>query len=201
MTTEQQNELYEKIKTYFGGPNIDENGEIKDISYDWVTKNEAIKHLCEPYEVIYNSNDKNINTINNILLNNYKNNKDVTSLRNPFGIIENHDFTCELKLLKWITEEEKIEEKNEEIKEKEKKEEKNEEEKKEEKNEEEKKEEKNEEEKKEEKNEEEIKEEKNEEIKEEEKIEEKKDEGKDEINEEQKKEKKDQIEKEQKMKL
>ena len=106
-TTEQQNELYEKIKTYFGGPNIDENGEIKDISYDWVTKNEAIKHLCEPYEVIYNSNDKNINTINNILLNNYKNNKDVTSLRNPFGIIENHDFTCELKLLKWITEDEK----------------------------------------------------------------------------------------------
>ena len=107
LTTEQQNELYEKIKTYFGGPNIDENGEIKDISYDWVTKNEAIKHLCEPYEVIYNSNDKNINTINNILLNNYKNNKDVTSLRNPFGIIENHDFTCELKLLKWITEDEK----------------------------------------------------------------------------------------------
>ena len=105
---EEENKLYEKIKSYFGGPNLDENGEMKDISYnDWVLKNEAIKHLCDPYEVLYSTEDKDINTINNIILNNYKNNKDVSSLLNPFGILENHDFACELKLLKWITEDEK----------------------------------------------------------------------------------------------
>ena len=27
-------------------------------------------------------------------------------MRNPFGILGNHDFACELKLLKWITEDE-----------------------------------------------------------------------------------------------
>ena len=108
LTLEQQNELYEKIKSYFGGPNIAENGEIKDLSYsEWVEKNEAIKHLCEPYEVIYSTDDKNKDELNNIILNNYKNNKDVKNLRNPFGIFDNHDFACELKLLKWITEDEK----------------------------------------------------------------------------------------------
>ena len=108
LTTEQQNELYEKILSYMGGPNMDENGEIKDISYtNWVEKNEAIKHLCEAYEVIYSTEGQDIFAINNIILNNYKNNKDNKSLRNPFGILENHDFACELKLLKWITEDEK----------------------------------------------------------------------------------------------
>ena len=108
LTNEEQKELYEKIKTYFGGPNLDENGEIKDISYnDWVLKNEAIKHLCDPYEVLYSTEGMDTNTINNIILNNYKNNKEVNSLLNAFGIIENHDFACELKLLKWITEDEK----------------------------------------------------------------------------------------------
>ena len=108
LTIEKQNELYEKIKSYFSGPNIAENGEIKDLSYsEWVEKNEAIKHLCEPYEVIYSTDDKNKDELNNIILNNYKNNKDVKNLRNPFGIFDNHDFACELKLLKWITEDEK----------------------------------------------------------------------------------------------
>ena len=107
LSPEQENELYEKIKTYLGGPNLNENEEINDISYiNWVQKNEAIKHLCEPYEVIYSTNDKDKNEINNIILNNYKNNKDFNDLRNPFGIFENHDFACELKLLKWITEDE-----------------------------------------------------------------------------------------------
>ena len=105
---ESENELYEKIKSYLGGPNLDEKGEINDISYiNWAEKNEGIKHLCAPYEVIYSNDDKDINSINNIILNNYKNNKEKNdSLRNPFGILENHDFTCELKLLKWITEDE-----------------------------------------------------------------------------------------------
>ena len=105
---EESKLLYEKIISYMGGPNISEKEEIQDISYsNWVEKNEAIKHLCEPYEVIYSTEDKDINEINNIILNNYKNNKENKGLRNPFGIIENHDFACELKLLKWITEDEK----------------------------------------------------------------------------------------------
>ena len=107
LTTEQQNELYEKILSYMGGPNMDENGEIKDISYtNWVEKNEAIKHLCEAYEVIYSTEDKDILAINNIIKNNYISSTDNKSLRNPSGILENHDFACELKLLKWITEDE-----------------------------------------------------------------------------------------------
>ena len=107
LSPEQQSELYEKIKSYMGGPNLNENGEITDISYtNWVEKNESIKHLSEPYEVIYSTDDKDENEINNIILNNYKNNKEGNGLRNPFGILENHDFACELKLLKWITEDE-----------------------------------------------------------------------------------------------
>ena len=91
-----------------GGPNIDENGEIKDISYaSCVQKNEAMKHLCEAYEVIYSTDDKDIIKINNIIKNNYINSDDNKNLLNPSGIIENHDFACELKLLKWITEDEK----------------------------------------------------------------------------------------------
>jgi protein tyrosine phosphatase len=91
-----------------GGPNKDENGEIRDISYvNWVEKNEAIKHLCEAYEVIYSTDDKDILAINNIIKNNYISSNDNKSLRNPSGILENHDFACELKLLKWITEDEK----------------------------------------------------------------------------------------------
>ena len=108
LTLEEQNELYEKIISYMGGPNIDENGEIKDISYaNWVQKNEAMKHLCEAYEVIYSTDDKDIIKINNIIKNNYINSDDNKNLLNPSGIIENHDFACELKLLKWITEDEK----------------------------------------------------------------------------------------------
>ena len=108
LTPEEQNELYEKIISYMGGPNIDENGEIKDISYaNWVQKNEAMKHLCEAYEVIYSTDDKDIIKINNIIKNNYINSDDNKNLLNPSGIIENHDFACELKLLKWITEDEK----------------------------------------------------------------------------------------------
>ena len=62
------------------------------------------KKLCETYEVEYSNeqNKININQSNNNTLsnNNYKS-------KNPFGTIENHDFACELKLLKWITEDEK----------------------------------------------------------------------------------------------
>ena len=108
LSPEQQKELYDKIISFLGGPNLNENGEVNDISYiNWVEKNEAIKHLCDPYEVIYSNDNKDINEIYNIILNNYKNNKEANSLRNPFGILENHDFACELKLLKWITEDEK----------------------------------------------------------------------------------------------
>ena len=102
--SEEELKLFEKIKYYFNGPNKDENEKNQDISYEiWVEKNQNIKKLCELYEVEYN-NDKNQekeNPNNNIILpkNNYK-------PKNIFGVLENHDFSCELKLLKWITEDE-----------------------------------------------------------------------------------------------
>ena len=82
--SEEETKLLETIKNYFNGPNKDENDKIQDISYEtWVEKNQNIKKLCELYKVNYINNKKNL-----------------------YGTIENHDFSCELKLLKWITEEE-----------------------------------------------------------------------------------------------
>ena len=79
-----EHKLLETIKNYFCGPNKDENDKIQDISYEtWVEKNQNIKKLCDIYEVNYTDNKKNL-----------------------YGNIENHDFSCELKLLKWITEDE-----------------------------------------------------------------------------------------------
>lgn len=95
---EKNIQLLESIKSFFNGPNKDENGKIEDISYElWVEKNPNIKKLCESYEVEYKE-EQNLKDANSIK----KNNKS----KNPFGIIENHDFGCELKLLKWITEDE-----------------------------------------------------------------------------------------------
>ena len=101
---EEDSNLLEMINNYFSGPNKDENNQIQDISYtEWVEKNINIKRLCEAYEIEYSNDQNKINTnqSNNTLSdNNYKS-------KNPFGTIENHDFACELKLLKWITEDEK----------------------------------------------------------------------------------------------
>ena len=102
---EEYSNFLEMINNYFSGPNKDDNNQIQDISYtEWVEKNSNIKKLCETYEVEYSNeqNKININQSNNNTLsnNNYKS-------KNPFGTIENHDFACELKLLKWITEDEK----------------------------------------------------------------------------------------------
>ena len=96
---EDEIKLLETIKYYFNGPNKDENGTIQDISYElWVEKNQNIKKLCEPYEVEY-KDEQNLKDTNKIIIPK-KNNKS----KNPFGVLENHDFACELKLLKWITE-------------------------------------------------------------------------------------------------
>ena len=118
--SEKETKLLEKIKNFFNGPNKDPNDNIQDISYEnWVEKNQNIKKLCEIYEVEY-SNDKNKsnNNINNNLILPKKNYKP----KNLFGVLENHDFSCELKLLKWITEDEnhqnkfiKIENKNKKL--------------------------------------------------------------------------------------
>ena len=82
--SEDETILLETIKSYFSGPNKDVNDKIQDLSYEtWVEKNQNIKKLCEVYEVNYTDNKKNL-----------------------YGNIENHDFSCELKLLKWITEDE-----------------------------------------------------------------------------------------------
>jgi protein tyrosine phosphatase len=101
----EENKILELINNYFNGPNKDENNNIQDISYtEWVEKNTNIKKLCESYEVEYSNEENTINTNsdNNIILPK-KNHKP----KNLFGVIENHDFSCELKLLKWITEDEK----------------------------------------------------------------------------------------------
>ena len=101
--TEEEKKLFDKIKDYFSGPNKDEKNEIEDLSYStWVEKNQNIKKLCEPYEVAY-LNDKcssDANQTNNTVFPAKKISK------NLYGVFENHDFSCELKLLKWITEDE-----------------------------------------------------------------------------------------------
>ena len=103
---EEYSNFLEMINNYFSGPNKDDNNQIQDISYtEWVEKNSNIKKLCETYEVEY-SNEQNKININQSNNNNTLSNNNYKS-KNPFGTIENHDFACELKLLKWITEDEK----------------------------------------------------------------------------------------------
>ena len=86
---EEEDNIYEEIKSFFGGPYTDQNGIMHDISYiNWVEKDENIKKLCTPFEVVLPSDNNN---------NLEKNN-------NPFGELSKHDYHCELKLIKWITE-------------------------------------------------------------------------------------------------
>ena len=98
LKSEQKNEdnendvhLLESIKQFFGGPYIDENDVMHDISYTtWVVQDTNIKKLCTPFEVVIpkdNISDQNNND-------------------NPFGVLTRHDYGCELKLIKWITEDE-----------------------------------------------------------------------------------------------
>ena len=84
----EENDLLEQINKFFGGPYIDHNGLIQDISYTkWVETDENIKKLCAPYEVVIPS-DKNESPNEN---------------SNPYGNLTKHDYHCELKLIKWIT--------------------------------------------------------------------------------------------------
>jgi len=86
-TNIEEDNIYEEIKNFFGGPYIDQNGIIHDISYlRWVETDENIKKLCTPFEVVLPSEN-----------NSEKNNN------NPFGELTKHDYHCELKLIKWIT--------------------------------------------------------------------------------------------------
>ena len=78
------NNLYEEIKNFFGGPYKDNNDIIQDISYKWLENDENIKQLCSPFEVTLPSEEN----------------------KNPFGNLKKHDYQCELKLIKWITEDE-----------------------------------------------------------------------------------------------
>ena len=62
---------------------------MHDISYiNWVEKDENIKKLCTPFEVVLPSENSHLEKNNN----------------NPFGELTKHDYHCELKLIKWITE-------------------------------------------------------------------------------------------------
>ena len=86
---EEEDNIYEEIKSFFGGPYTDQNGIMHDISYiNWVEKDENIKKLCTPFEVVLPSENSHLEKNNN----------------NPFGELTKHDYHCELKLIKWITE-------------------------------------------------------------------------------------------------
>ena len=86
-----EDDIFKEIKTFFGGPYIDQKGIMRDISYTkWVENDENIKKLCDPFEVVIPSGHDN-NTEKN---------------SNPFGELTKHDYHCELKLIKWITEDE-----------------------------------------------------------------------------------------------
>ena len=88
---ENETQIYESIKQFFGGPYIDEKDIMHDISYTtWVDQDENIKNLCTPFEVVIPNENENISDQNN----------------NPFGVLTKHDYGCELKLIKWITDDE-----------------------------------------------------------------------------------------------
>lgn len=88
---ENETQIYESIKQFFGGPYNDENDIMYDISYTtWVDQDENIKKLCTPFEVVIPNENENISDQNN----------------NPFGVLTKHDYGCELKLIKWITDDE-----------------------------------------------------------------------------------------------
>jgi len=96
--TENDNQLYESIKEFFGGPYRDGKNVIQDISYTtWVEQDINIKRLCSPFEVIL---PDDYNYINQNNINNNSNSNDI------FGVLSRHDYGCELKLIKWITEDE-----------------------------------------------------------------------------------------------
>ena len=89
-TQESNEKLFESIKKFFGGPYTDENDIVHDISYTkWVEEDINIKKLCTPFEVV--------------LPNDTDNESDQS---NSFGVLTRHDYGCELKLIKWITEDE-----------------------------------------------------------------------------------------------
>ena len=85
---ENETQLLETIKQFFGGPFKDESNTMHDISYTtWVEKEINIKKLCTPFEVVLPTAVENENN-------------------NPFGVLTRHDYGYELKLIKWITEDE-----------------------------------------------------------------------------------------------
>ena len=89
---EHDSQLFETIKNFLGGPFVDSNNIMHDISYTtWVETDENIQKLCTPFEIVLPTDTT-------------KDNKD--SNNNPFGVLTRHDYGCELKLIKWITEDE-----------------------------------------------------------------------------------------------
>ena len=84
----EDDDIVQQIKKFFGGPYISQNGIIHDISYyKWVENDDNIKKLCDPFEVVLPIENNNEN-------------------KNPYGDLKKHDYQCELKLIKWITEDE-----------------------------------------------------------------------------------------------
>ena len=88
-TQENNEKLFESIKKFFGGPYIDENDIMHDISYRWIEEDINIKKLCTPFEVVLPNDTDN-----------------ASDHSKSFGVLTRHDYGCELKLIKWITEDE-----------------------------------------------------------------------------------------------
>jgi protein tyrosine phosphatase len=89
-TQENDEKQFESIKKFFGGPYIDENDIMHDISYTkWVEEDINIKKLCTPFEVVLPNDTDN-----------------ASDHSKSFGVLTRHDYGCELKLIKWITEDE-----------------------------------------------------------------------------------------------
>ncbi len=74
------NNTYEEIKNFYNGPFKNNLNEEHDISYNkWITQDKNLKFLCSDFPIP--NNEEEINKI-----------------------IKRRDYPCELKLLKWITE-------------------------------------------------------------------------------------------------
>lgn len=94
----KNNKAYEEVVNYFSGQLVIPNPDFVDISYEnWVAKDENLQKLCSPFEVTKNEASCEDETT--------QEKSDNSKPDNYYSKILNlHDHPCELKLIKWITE-------------------------------------------------------------------------------------------------
>ena len=87
-------------KDFFEGAFKDSMGNIHDISFNqWVSKDMNIQTLCKSFDV-------SLKKENYSMFQEEMNENEQQDSSLPSEIMKRHDFGCELKLLKWITEDE-----------------------------------------------------------------------------------------------